>query len=217
VIDWIDVSVAIRDGMVHWPTDAPIEVVRTAEIKQGAICNVTKISMGVHSGTHVDAPVHFKLRGKGVDELPLDAFVGPARVIAIEHPNFVAVDELARAKVKPDERILLKTRNSPRAWKQSPRFVEDAVYLTAEAARWLATRKVKTIAIDYLSLAGYRANNAIEVHRALIDAGVAIIEGVDLSRVPPGPCDLICLPIKIAGSDGAPARVVIHPRHRRTR
>ncbi len=211
---WIDVSVAIRDGMVHWPDNPPIKVERMMDIEHGDAANVSKLSLGVHTGTHVDAPVHFEAHAKGADAIPLDALMGSARVIAIKDKKQVTVAELAAAKVKAGERILLKTKNSPGAWKKSPKFVEDAVYIAPDAARWLASREVMTVGIDYLSVGGFAANNGVEVHHALIDAGVWIIEGLDLSKVPEGPCDLICLPIKIAGSDGAPARALVRPKKR---
>lgn len=212
--EWIDVSVAIRDGMAHWPDNPPIVVERMMDMEHGAKANVSKISLGVHTATHVDAPVHFDPGASGVDKIPLDALFGAARVVAIKNKKQITVEELAAAKVKAGERILLKTKNSPAAWKQSPKFVEDAVYLTGDAARWLASRGVKTVGIDYLSVGGFAAGNGEEVHHALIDAGVWIIEGLDLSKVPAGPCDLICLPLKISGSDGAPARAIVRPKKR---
>jgi len=203
--EWIDVSVTIRDGMVHWPDNPPISVERV-------LPNVSKISMGVHTGTHVDAPVHFDPKGIGIDKVPLAAMCGPARVIAIRNKREITARDLA--SVRAGERILLKTKNSPAAWKRSPRFVDDAVHLTTEAARHLAARKVMTVGIDYLSVAGYRAGNGKDVHVALIGAGVTIIEGLDLSKVPAGPCDLVCLPLKIAGCDGGPARAIVRPKRR---
>jgi arylformamidase len=208
VSSWIDVTVAIRDGMVHWPDNPPIAVERVQDIARGDHANVSKISLGVHTGTHVDAPVHFDASKPGVEAIPLEALCGPARVVPIAHPREVTVAELAAANVVAGERILLKTRNSPHAWRANA-FVEDAVHLTLEAARWLAARKLRTIGIDYLSVGGYAANNGEDVHRALLDGGVWIIEGLDLTDAPVGACELMCLPIKIAGADGAPARAFV--------
>jgi arylformamidase len=213
-VTWFDVSVPIRDGMVHWPDNPPVVLERMMDLDHGASANVSKLSLGVHTGTHVDAPVHFDPKAAGVDKIPLDVLCGNARVIEIRHRREVTVEELAAARVKAGERILLKTRNSPGAWKKSPAFVEDAVHLSTDAARWLASRKVMTVGIDYLSVGGYAAGNGADVHHALIDAGVWIIEGLDLSKVPAGPCDLICLPIKLAGCAGAPARAIVRPRKR---
>jgi arylformamidase len=208
---WIDVSVALHHGMVHWPTNPPIEVERVMDMEHGARANVSKLTLGVHSGTHVDAPVHFRSGAEGVDDIPLDALMGPARIIAIHDPVHVTVAELEAAAVQPGERILLKTRNSPGAWRRSPVFAADAVHLSTEAAQWLGARRVLTVGIDYLSVGGFTVRNGVPVHHALIDAGVWIIEGLDLTAAPEGPCDLICLPLKLAGADGAPARAIVRP------
>jgi arylformamidase len=208
---WIDVSVPIRHGMVHWPNNPPVEVARVKDMAHGGSSNVSRLALGVHTGTHVDAPVHFDSAAGGVDTLALDALVGPARVIAIADPVHVDVAELAAAGVAAGERILLKTRNSPAAW-AAPSFVEDAVHLTEAAARYLAAQRVRTVGIDYLSVGGYRAKNGAAVHHALLGGGVTIIEGLDLSQVEPGPVDLVCLPLRIEGGDGAPARAIVRPR-----
>ncbi len=208
--DWIDISVPIRTGMAHWPDNPPIVVEKIMDMDHGGGANVSKLSLGVHTGTHVDAPLHFTPGAIGVDRLPLDALVGVARVIEI-HGDAVSVAQLEKAEVARGERILLKTRNSPAAWQRSD-FVENAVALTAESARWLADRGVMTLGIDYLSVGSYAADNGEPVHRALIDANIIIIEGLDLTAVPPGSYDLVCLPLKIADADGAPARAVVRPR-----
>jgi arylformamidase len=209
-MNWIDISVAIRDGMVHWPDNPPIVVERTMDMERGAKANASMVSLGVHTATHVDAPAHFTPGAATIDQMPFDAGVGPARVLEIRDPTHITVAELELHAIAADERLLFKTANSPRAW-QSPTFVQDAVHMSVEAARWLAARRVRTIGIDYLSVGGYAAGNGVEVHRALLDAGIWIIEGLDLTRVPAGPCELVCLPIKIAGGDGAPARAFVRP------
>lgn len=208
---WIDISVPITHGMVHWPGSPPVLVERVSHLEHGHESNASQIALGVHTGTHVDAPVHFRAGLAGVEGIPIDALVGPARVIAIRDPVHVTVAELEAANVDAGERILLKTRNSPGVWQRSPAFVEDAVHLTTEAAAWLAARRVRTVGIDYLSVAGYAAGNAVPVHHTLIDAGVWIIEGLDLTAAPEGACELVCLPIKLVGADGAPARAIIRP------
>jgi arylformamidase len=209
-MSWIDVSVAIRDGMVHWPHDPPIVVEKTMDMAHGAVANVSKVAFGVHSATHMDAPCHFKPGAAAIDQIPFEAGCGPARVIAIGDPQRITVAELEPHEIVAGERLLFKTANSPRAWR-SPGFVEDAVYLAVEAARWLAAKKVRTVGIDYLSVGSFAAHNGVAVHEPLLAAGVVIIEGLDLTDVPAGPCDLICLPIKLAGGDGAPARAFVRP------
>ena len=207
---WIDVSVAIRDGMPHWPDNPPVVVEKTMDMAHGDAANVSKIAFGVHTGTHMDAPCHFTPGAASIDQMPFEAGVGPARVIAIRDPRRITVAELEPYDIGAGERILFKTTNSSHAWRDA-KFVEDAVYITPEAARWLAAKKVRTIGIDYLSVGGFAAHNGVAVHEPLLAAGVAIIEGLDLAEVPPGPCDLICLPIKLAGGDGAPARAFVRP------
>lgn len=208
--DWIDISVPIRTGMPHWPDNPPIVVEKIMDMDHGAAANVSKMSLGVHTGTHVDAPSHFTPDGPGVDALPLEALVGVARVIQI-HGDAVTVADLEAANITRGERILLKTRNSPAAW-QRPDFVENAVALTAESATWIAKRGVMTLGIDYLSVGSYAADNGEPVHHALIDAGIIMIEGLDLTAITPGVYDLVCLPLKIADADGAPARAIVRPR-----
>lgn len=206
--DWIDVSVPIRHGMPHWPNNPPIEVERIKDMASGGSSNVSRLSCGVHTATHVDAPLHFDSSAPGVDRLPLEALIGPARVIGIEDPVHVTVAALEAAAVAEGERVLFRTRNSPRVL-QSETFVEDAVHISLEAAEWLAQRRVKTIGVDYLSVGGYRAKNGAAVHHALIGAGIVLIEGLDLTHAMPGSYELVCLPLKIADCDGAPARVVL--------
>jgi arylformamidase len=207
---WLDISVAIRDGMVHWPDNPPVAVERTMDMERGATANVSRLAFGVHTATHMDAPFHFTPGAATIDQMPFDAGVGPARVLEIRDPTHITVAELEPHAIAAGERLLFKTANSPRAW-QTDTFVQDAVHLSVEAARWLAARRVRIIGVDYLSVGGYAAGNGVEVHRALLDAGIWIIEGLDLTQVPAGPCELVCLPIKIAGGDGAPARAFVRP------
>jgi arylformamidase len=212
---FIDVSVSIRDGMPHWPDNPPIQVERVLDLEHGDAANVSKISLGVHTGTHMDAPSHFLRGTAGIDEMPFDATIGRARVIQIRDPKLVRVRELEKAGIKRGERILLRTRNSPRAW-NADHFVEDFVHLSKEAAEWLAARKIMTLGVDYLSVGGFLDDTGESVHHALLGAGIWIIEGLNLARIPAGPCDLICLPIKLLDGDGAPARAIVRPLRRAT-
>ena len=139
--------------------------------------------------------------------MPLSATVGPARVIEIKDRKSITPEELRPYRIRRGERVLFKTRNSPRCWK-TDRFLKDFVYLSEAAARWLVARQVRTIGIDYLSVAGFESDTSA-IHTTLLRAGVWIIEGVNLSNVRPGSYDLLCLPLKIAQSDGAPARALI--------
>lgn len=205
--EWIDVSVPLRTGMVHWPGDPAVVIRRTADMERGAPANVSRLSMGSHTGTHMDAPLHFLPTGRGLDAMPLDTTVGPARVIAIAHPQAVTREELARHRIRHGERILLKTRNSRRRWERDA-FIKDFVAIAKDAARYLAGRRIRCVGIDYLSVGGYDDDGA-DIHRTLLTAGIWIIEGLNLSRVPPGSYELICLPLRMVRSDGAPARALL--------
>jgi len=207
--DWIDVSVTVRHGMPHWPDNPPIVMQRAMAIERGDGCNVSHLAMGVHSGTHIDGPVHFVHQAAGVDEMPLTATMGPARVIEITHPREITVGELRPHALRAGERVLFKTSNSPRAW-QADTFVEDFVYISEQAAGYLTETGVQTVGVDYLSVGGYHADGA-KIHQILLTAGIWIIEGLDLSAVQAGPYEMICLPVKLHGSDGAPARAILRP------
>ena len=206
---WIDVSVTVRHGMPHWPDNPPIVMQRAMEIVRGHACNLSHLAMGVHTGTHVDAPVHFIHQAAGVDEMPLTATMGPARVIEITDPREITADELREHSLQAGERVLFRTSNSPRCW-QADRFVADFVYVSELAAEYLAQTGVRTVGVDYLSVGGYHADGA-KIHRILLAAGIWIIEGLDLSAVRAGRYEMICLPVKLHGSDGAPARALLRP------
>ena len=204
---WIDVSVPLHSGMVHWPDNPPVRIERMLDIEHGDAANVSKISMGSHTGTHMDAPLHFVREGKSLDAMPLDATIGRARVVEIRDPESIKPSDLRRHEIRSGERILFKTRNSARSW-PSRAFMEDFVYVSQEAARYLATCNVRTVGIDYLSVGGF-SKDGVETHRALLEAGIWVIEGLDLSEVKPGEYELVCLPVKVIGSDGAPARALL--------
>jgi arylformamidase len=193
--------------MVHWPDNPPVRIERMLDIERGDVANVSTISLGSHTGTHMDAPIHFVRGGEGMDRMPLDATMGPARVVEIQDPAAIKPDELDPHGIGRGERVLFKTRNSSVAW-WTQDFIEDFVYVSQEAARYLAERGVRTVGVDYLSVGGFHVDG-VETHRALLGAGIWVIEGLDLSRVEPGDHELICLPIKVEDGDGAPARALL--------
>jgi arylformamidase len=205
--DWIDISVALHDGMAHWPDNPPVKIERMLNMDEGDICNVSKISLGVHTGTHVDSPRHFLRHGAGVHLAPFTALIGPARVVEITDTHAITVDELRRHDIQRGERILFKTLNSTRCW-QTDEFVEDFVYISQAAARYLASQQVQTVGVDYLSVGGYIADGP-ETHQALLSADIWIIEGLNLAQARAGTYELICLPLRIQDADGAPARAVL--------
>ncbi len=206
---WIDISVPVYQGMVHWPGDPEFQSCRVQSLDRGDVCNVTQFSTSAHIGTHMDAPAHFLQDGVGIDQAPLEALIGECRVLQIQDPDAVRVAELKEQRITPGERILFKTRNSARRW-ENREFHGDFVYIAEEAARFLADRHVRTVGIDYLSVGGFTKDGP-ETHRALLSAGIWIIEGLDLSQVSPGRYEFVCLPLKLRDSDGAPARALVRP------
>jgi arylformamidase len=206
---WIDVSVTVRDGMPHWPGDPPVVIERVMDIAHGDDCTVSHLDMGAHTGTHMDAPLHFIKGGRGLDTMPLEATVGEARVVDIADRHEITVDELRPHELQAGERILFRTVNSTRVWKTDD-FVEDFVYISEPAARHLAEVGVQTVGVDYLSVGGYYVDG-VTIHRILLGAGIWIIEGLDLSAAPAGRYEMICLPVKLHDSDGAPARALLRP------
>jgi arylformamidase len=208
--DWIDITVTIRSGMVHWPDNPPVRVELMKQMSKGDVCNVSVMSLGAHTGTHMDGLVHFIAGGKGLDEMPLDATIGPARVIEIKDKESIKPKALESHKIRAGERILFKTGNSAKSWKNDA-FDEDFIYISKEGAQYLVDRGIQTVGVDYLSVGGYK-KDGVETHHVLLGAGVWVIEGLNLSKVKPGKYDLICLPLKMLNSDGAPARAILRPR-----
>ncbi len=204
---WIDVSVPLHNGMVNWPGDPPFEADRISDIAKGDHATVSRLSMGSHTGTHIDAPAHFVRDGIDVSRLPLEIMVGPARVIQIKDHDAIKEDELKTHGISRGERVLFKTRNSVDAWR-SAKFVEDFVHLTEPAADYLVRVGVRVVGVDYLSVGAYRGGGAA-VHETLLRHGVWIIEGLNLSQVEEGTYDLVCLPLKIENGDGSPARAIL--------
>ena len=204
---WLDISVPLKDGMVHWPGDPPIRIENVKDIEHGASSTLSMISMGSHTGTHMDAPLHFIRQGISIDKMPLDTTVGRARVIEVKDTESIKPEELHQYRIRSGERILFKTRNSLRVW-QTDTFIEDFVFISDEAARFLVERSVRVVGIDYLSVGSFKHGGSY-VHKTLLGGGVWIIEGLDLSHVKPGKYDLICLPLKLDQGDGAPARAIL--------
>lgn len=206
--EWLDISVRLRTGMPHWPGDIPVNIRQTMDMASGAECNLRTISMSAHTGTHMDAPLHFLADGASMDAMPFDATMGLARVIGIANPAAITRDELEQHNPQRGERLLFKTANS-RWWTDDCRlFRKKFVAIESNAARYLVERSVRTVGVDYLSVGAYQGDGA-ETHRVLLGAGVWVIEGLDLSAVEPGTYELACLPLRIEGGDGAPARAAL--------
>ena len=206
-VEWIDISIPLQNGTVCWPGDAPFQRIQTLALSEGAPCNLSEIRGSAHSGTHMDAPLHFLEGAPGIDSMPIEATVGRARVIEIHDPEMIRVAELKSYHPAKGERLLFKTANSRYGW-AAREFQKDFVHIPPDTARFLADTGIRTVGIDYLSV-GHSENGGDETHRILLRAGIWIIESLDLAHVVPGEYELICLPLKIVGSDGAPARAVL--------
>lgn len=203
-----DVSLTISEELPTWPGDPPIEIKKISQIENGDLVNVTHLSAPVHMGTHVDAPDHFLGNGKTVDDIPLEYLVGPARVVEVSSQNLISLKDLEDLHIpESTRRLLFKTANS-KLWQDNNQiFQKDFVALGSAAAARLVELGIQVVGVDYLSVAAF--DEPVPTHKILLEAGVLIIEGLDLSRVAAGEYQLYCLPLKIAGSDGAPARVLL--------
>lgn len=196
--------------MHEWPGDSPLRIQQLADVDRGDPYSLSRATTTWHLGTHMDAPGHFIPGGVRIDAFPPEAGVGRARVIGIRDRHQVTAGELARHAIRPGERLLFKTANSPNAWK-GPAFNRDFVAIAPGAAEFLAARGVRLVAIDYLSVDPVDSVS-MPAHKALLGAGIWVVEGVRLDAAKPGRYDLVCLPLRIVGGDGSPCRVLLRPR-----
>ena len=204
---WIDLSVPLRSGMAHWPGDPEPNFERISDMEQGADVNVTFCRMTAHTVTHMDAPCHFVKGGTSIDTFPIHTGIGEACVVELSRDCQVVRDADLRDKgIQRGDRVLLKTRNSETRWANAD-FHSDYVALDLSGAHFLVEAGVALVGVDYLSV-GVFDGDGPATHRALMQAGIWIVEGLDLSRVTGGRYDLVCLPLRLQGADGAPARVV---------
>ncbi len=205
-----DISLPITNNLPVWPGDPPVRITHPAHLERGDDFTLTYLRMSAHTGTHIDAPRHY-LKGPkapGVDALPLNILIGPAWVIDVGEADMLNASTLANLGIPPDAtRLLFRTKNS-QLWQTAPHtFHEDFVAVTEDGAEWLVQRGIQLVGIDYLSIGPFA--NPAPTHRILLRAGIIILEGLNLSDVPPGPYTLICLPLNLIGADGAPARAVL--------
>lgn len=201
----IDVSVPLDAKLPTYPGNTPFSLEATQRMAEGGSSNVSAIHMSAHAGTHVDAPRHFFDAGIGADALPLDMLIGRTRVVEVTSRRVEAAD-LGAFDLSEDVRVLIKTHNS-RLW-GDPQFHADFVGVAESGARYLVDHGVKVVGIDYLSVEIYKAPGK-PAHHILLGAGAIVIEGLNLRDVEPGIYDMFCLPLRVVGSDGAPARVVL--------
>ena len=203
---WLDVSVPLATGIPSFPGNPEFELQPVKRIADGGSSNVSRLVMGTHTGTHIDAPRHFFDDGAGVDAVAIELLFGRARVVEIGRRGGIGAADLEAAGLREDLRVLLKTPNSA-LWNGTA-FRDNYTHLTDAGARYLVEQGVKVIGIDYLSIEQFKKPGG-PAHRVLLSQGVVIIEGLNLADVEPGMYELYCLPLRIAGADGAPARVVL--------
>lgn len=206
-----DVTVPITETMPVWPGQPRVQIEQLARIDRGDPANVSQLKLSSHTGTHVDAPLHFVKRGMPVDKIPLDLLMGSAFIVEADKLEGNSIDVYDLASIhfpRNTKRLLIKTSNSNFWEDRLTEFERDFVHLTPKTAEWLVKRGIQLLGVDYMSVEAY-SDRGFRVHHTLLEAGVVIIEGLNLSRVPPGACQLVCLPLKVSGSDAAPARVLV--------
>jgi arylformamidase len=207
-----DVSMPVRTGGLVYPNNPAISITPVQSIAAGNTANVSRIDLGSHTGTHVDAPLHFMDGGAGVDELPLDVLIGPARLIAFgDDVLAVGEAELRQHDLKGVTRLLIRTRNSAWLASGSAEFHPDFTHVAPDGAEYLVSLGVRLVGVDYLSVEQFRSPHH-RTHKTLLGNSVVIVEGMVLSEPPPGDYELYCLPLLLAGLDGAPSRAVLIER-----
>jgi arylformamidase len=204
-VRYYDISLNLSSETVRWVAAPALEFVERRRINRGDPTNASAVTMSVHSGTHVDAPFHFVPDGATIDVLPLETFIGPALVHAVDAERYITEEHVNTIELAGVTRVLFKTRNS--GLLRKPTYDPDFVAFSLGAARALVNRGVRLVGLDYLSVA--HADEQVPVHRAFLDHGVILLEGIDLLAIEPGRYELICFPLRLRGSDGAPCRAVL--------
>ncbi len=209
---WYDISLPLKQGMHYLAIDpVPPKIYRLHDVELGGKVTITMMEILSHTGTHVDAPLHFIPGGSTVSDMALDATVGPARVIEFEDPETIKVEELEKHDIKEGERILCKTRNSPRVFERE-QWLDEYVYLDGAAAAYLAEKKIRLFGLDFITVGDFRNEpSVLETHRTLLSAGIYIMEGCALADVPPGEYELLCLPLLMYHGDAGPCRALLRP------
>lgn len=206
-----DITVPITGAMPVWPDDRSVALERLKSISRGDVCNLTAMTMCVHAGTHIDAPLHFIDRGRTVDDIPLEVLIGPCRVIETDAAPLIEKRHIEKIPLGGCTRVLFKTGNSG-FWKnKTSSFRDDFVALGLSAAEYLVEKSIALVGIDYLSIETFHTDEGNPVHNILLRNNIVILEAVDLSAVPAGEYELVCLPMKLSGVDGAPVRAILYP------
>jgi arylformamidase len=209
---WYDISVPLKQGMNYFPTDpAPPKIYRYHDRDLGGRVTMSMMEMITHTGTHIDAPLHFVAGGSTISDMPLDATIGRCRVIEITDQEKIRVAELERHHIRKGERLLFKTRNSPKTY-TSDTFVDDYVYLDADGATYLADKGIILFGLDNITIGSFKEHdNLTRTHQILLSAGVYILEDCALADVPPGEYELLCLPLLMWNGDAGPCRAILRP------
>lgn len=203
-----DISLPVSEALVVWPGDPAIHITQPSHLDKGDKATVSRLDMGAHTGTHLDAPCHFIRGGVGVDSLDLTTLVGPALVVDVTTDGNLSADLLKGLGIPPrTRRVLFHTRNSKLWLRDEPDFSKDFVGITADGAQWLVEFGVRLVGMDYLSVAPFGQSGP--THQTLLQAGVIIVEGLNLSQVQAGMYTLVCLPLRLVGIDGSPARAIL--------
>jgi arylformamidase len=203
-----DVTVPLAAGMTAYPGDPAFAVEPLQKLGEAPYA-LSRLTMTTHAGTHVDAPAHFVPGGATVDQLPLEILTGKARVVEVLARERIDREDLEKLDLRDDLRVLLKTRMSGQLHRSA--YQEDHVYVSHDAAVYLVQAGIKLVGFDYLSIDRF-GSTEFAAHQALLGRGVIVVEGLDLSEVEPGEYEMACLPLRLAGGDGAPARVVLRAR-----
>jgi len=210
---WIDISYAIKDNMVSFPGDPEPVISKLESIDQGDHANVTLLKMSAHTGTHMDAPLHFDNKGKDISQIPMDVKTGQVYILEIDNLDKITLEDLQNAenrvgKLKQGDKVFCKTLHSSTDWRDQP-FNDNYVYYALDAISYLVNKEVNLVGIDYLTIG--HPDEEVEAHLKFLGNEVWIVEGLDLRNVKEGIYDMICQPVKIEGADGAPASVIIKP------
>jgi arylformamidase len=204
-----DVSITLSSDLPVWPGDPKIEIKQISSMDEGDVCNVSHLALGVHAGTHVDAPHHFLNDKRTAESLDLNILTGKAYLVEIDKGVDLLTSEIfGNAHIPAGiERLLIKTRNSEYWMQKESKFINNFVAINQDGANWLVQNRIKLVGVDYLSIAPF--GEGVPTHVTMLKAGIIALEGLDLSSVSEGYYELFCLPLKILNSDGAPARVIL--------
>jgi arylformamidase len=209
---WYDITVPLKQGMIILPIDplAP-KIYRYSDVNLGAKVTMTMLEIISHTGTHIDAPLHFIPGGSTITDMPLDATIGPARVIEIKDQHRIKVSELEKHNIKKGERLLFKTCNSPASY-EGPKFLEDYVYFDNDAAEYLAKKGIRLVGLDFITIGDFKNEESVNnTHKTFLNAGIYILEDCALGDVPAGDYELLCMPLRLFHGDAAPCRAILRP------